>query len=455
MSIQSINIDNYNYDQLDINYRKCNIPNLDDFQLRPATNQAELLDRVEKLDKILPKLGVKNILEQANRQGTKSTILQTCNPNATLKRNLTNPSYCFNPSDSGTINGNVEWMPQGVTTVADARTSQIWNTKQPILITWYDKKPSKLTNTDADKIKGARITFFDPETSKYQHVLLVYPYINNNDNITYMSLRTTQKDGYDSLHAGGIVWYDNYLYVADTARGFRVFDMRFIFDLNKATNGDTNDKNLIGFQNGKYFGHGYRYIMPQIGAWSSIIPRDSNKTCTINAGSATFSFVALDRTGSDHLISGEFCGDKIAGGNIDKSGRVARWPLDQTTGQPKLIDGIWKANAAYRLPISNIQGAVSFENKFYLSRSQGAKNGFLYRTKSMNSSTGILEIESTHYAAVGPEDLSHWPKLDGNSGDLWTVSEHAGKRLLYSCNINKLNNREEIGNICGEKLDLV
>ncbi|CAF1294729.1 unnamed protein product [Adineta steineri] len=105
-------------------------PNLNDFQLRPATNQDELLDRVTKLDTKLSKLGVKNILEQANRHGEPSTSLETCNSDATARRTLSSVSYCFNASDSGKIGGEVEWMPQGVTTVGDAKTDQYWNTKQ-------------------------------------------------------------------------------------------------------------------------------------------------------------------------------------------------------------------------------------------------------------------------------------------------------------------------------------
>ncbi|CAF3703840.1 unnamed protein product [Rotaria sp. Silwood1] len=170
--------------------------------------------------------------------------------------------------------------------------------------------------------------------------------------------------------------------------------------------------------------------MPQVAAWTNVIERDLTKKCTADAGSPTFSFVAVDRSGIDHLISGEFCADKTAAGDINKSGRVARWPLDGDTGQPKLSNGLWKADAAYRLPISNIQGAVSYNNKWYLSRSQGSSNGFLYVTKPITSSTGILEIETGHFAAVGPEDLSHWTKSDGSAGSLWTVTEHAGKRLL-------------------------
>lgn len=427
---------------------------LDDFRLRPVSNQAELLDIVKKLDAELPKLGVKNILDQANRNGTRSTSSRTCNPAATLNRDLSSISYCFSQSDSGTIGGEVEWMPQGITTVADAKANQVWNTKQAILISWYDKKSDKVTNTDADKIKGARVTFFDPATFKYQHVLLVYPLINSYGNPSYMSLRTTQRTDYDSLHAGGIVWYGNYLYVADTANGFRVFDMRYIFDLKTATNGDTSDKSQIGRQSGIYYGHGYRYVMPQVAAWTSVVPRNLTRKCTADAGSPTFSFVALDRSGIDNLVSGEFCPDKSAAGNINKFGRVARWPLDGNTGEPKLTNGLWKADAVYRLPISNVQGAVSYNNKWYLSRSQGQSNGFLYVTKPKSSSTGVLEIESAHYAGVGPEDLSHWSKPDGSVGSLWTVTEHAGKRLIYVCDIDRLSSPEENGRICGLRTNL-
>ncbi|CAF1289714.1 unnamed protein product [Adineta steineri] len=73
----------------------------------------------------------------------------------------------------------------------------------------------------------------------------------------------------------------------------------------------------------------------------------------------------------------------------------------------------------------------------------------------MTSTTGILEIDTTHYAAVGPEDLSHWPKADGSPGGLWTVSEHPGKRLLYVCDIDKLKSHDEFSHICGQNANFL
>ena len=112
-------------------------------------------------------------------------------------------SFCFDAADSGTNGGNVEWTPQGVTTVADAQEDQAWGAAAPLLVGWY--------NDDSEQVKGARITFIDPSTGAYQHVLLAYPFINDSDNATYMSLRTKQDSSGRSLHAGGMAWYGNYL----------------------------------------------------------------------------------------------------------------------------------------------------------------------------------------------------------------------------------------------------
>ncbi|MPY78041.1 MAG: hypothetical protein GEV04_06010 [Actinophytocola sp.] len=409
-----------------------------DFVLRPANNQAELQDRVNKLDAELPKLGVQNLLDQVNRTGVSSTSPTTCNPTATKGFEHVGRSFCFDAGDSSRVGATVEWMPQGVTTVADAQSDQLWGTKRAILISWYDKAPEDggQSGGDADKIKGVRITFFDPDTAKYQHVLLAYPYINSYGNPTYMSLRTKQIGSCPELHAGGISWYGNYLYVADTNRGFRVFDMRYIFDLKTASNGDTSDKYRIGRHSGVYYGHGYRYVMPQVAAY--VNPNTPPGTC-YGGGSPKFSFTGLDRSGTDHLTSGEY--------SRDTYGRVARWPLAGTTGKPKLTDGLWRATSAYRLPVTSVQGAVSHNGTWYLSRSRGVDNlGRLYVAEAPGTSTGSLSITETHYGGVGVEDLSHWPNTAGGVDEFWTVTEHPGKRLLYACDPIGM---ATTGTICG------
>lgn len=417
-------------------------PNLADFDLRPGSLNAELQSRVADLDAHLPKLGVQNILAQASRHGTAmSGSGAICNPSAVDSMEPNIPviySFCWDPADAGANGGNIEWTPQGITTVADAQDDQFWGTAQPLIVTWY--------NNDSEYVKGVRVTFIDPWTGNYQHVLLVYPFVNASGNTSYMSVRTVQDSTGKSLHAGGVAWYGNYLYVADTARGFRVFDMRYIFDLESASNGNTTDKTQIGRQNGIFYGHGYRYVMPEVAAWTSAlgelpypIPQ-----CTAS-GKPHFSFVGLDRTGIDHLNTGEYC-DGTTG---DLTGRVASWPLDGSNGTPLLsADGHWHATEAYRLPVSNVQGAVSHGGTWYLSRSHGDDvpdqndNSDLYRTIPGSSPTGVLGPPQRVPGAIGAEDLSYWSGFSGFGDVTFTLTEHAEvqpERMVYASPVSAFN----------------
>ena len=106
---------------------------------------------------------------------------------------------------------------------------------------------------------------------------------------------------------------------------------------------------------------------------------------------------------------------------------MAQWPLDTATGLPKLgKDGNWHAEKAFRLPVANVQGAVSYQGTWYLSRTGGGdtKNAHLVEAKE---GQGILKYASKRLAAIGTEDLSYWP----GRNEIWTVTEHPGKRVLY------------------------
>ncbi len=144
--------------------------------------------------------------------------------------------------------------------------------------------------------------------------------------------------------------------MADTARGLRVFDTRYIFDLKAAGDkADITKKKRIGRQNGVFYSHGYRYVMPEINALTNTVPRvpypdPKGKFACNNDSSPNTSFVSIDRSGTDHLITGEYC--LRESGNT--SGRVAAWPLDGDTGKPQFgtcptspITKCWHADAAY------------------------------------------------------------------------------------------------------------
>ncbi|MER6990788.1 hypothetical protein ABT337_29445 [Saccharopolyspora hirsuta] len=388
-------------------------PALSDFQLEPTNGNLQGI--VDQLDAQLPKLGVQNILAQANRDDAPKGDACTSPAFDTMTRPVVR-KFCFNAGDNGTE----EWYPQGITTVADAQDDQQWGTKQAILVSWYDKQTAP--------VKGVRVSFLDMSTGNYQHVLLAYPYTNSNGNPSYEPVTTPQAGDGSSVHAGGIAWYGNYLYVVDTRRGIRVFDMRYIFDIKSATNGNVTDSTKMGRHDNTYYSYGYRYVMPQVAGYSNpgglaTFPPDYK----CNAGGPQkFSFLALDRsTTPDALTTGEYCADQ---GDVNLNGRVAQWPLDAATGLPKLdSDGMWRATAAHRLPKPRVQGALSTDGRWYLSSTGGGTTGPGHLQAATGS--GVLTTDGPeHDVAIGVEDLSFWP----GQNDLWTVTEHPGKRIMYS-----------------------
>jgi hypothetical protein len=80
-----------------------------------------------------------------------------------------------------------DWYPQGI----DARGDIV-------LVSWYSKRDG-----------AARLSVADVSTGRYGHVTLLMP------------------DGKPvKTHAGGLAWREDWLYVADTNRGLRLFDLR-------------------------------------------------------------------------------------------------------------------------------------------------------------------------------------------------------------------------------------
>jgi hypothetical protein len=95
-------------------------------------------------------------------------------------------------------------------------------------------------------------------------------------------------------------------------------------------------------------------------------------------------------------------------------------------------DGVWQATSAYRLAKPRVQGAVSTADRWYLHSTGGGETGPGHLQAAVpagTGNTGVLTTDSAeHDVAIGVEDLSYWPGRD----QLWTVTEHATKRIVYS-----------------------
>ena len=279
------------------------------------------------------------------------------------------------------------WIPQGLTGSPDADASGQVNGKQLVVVSWYhdlDKQPG------ATEEKGVRIAIVDVTNAAkptYRLALLVEP------------TGTTSAPNFKAvqIHAGGIVWFGDYLYVADTGHGFRVFDTRKIFQV-------ATDQDTIGCAGGTCRAGTYKYVLPQVGAY-----HDSS-ACDL-----LFSWVSLDRSVTPPtLVSGEYCPATTCGA---LGGRIFRWPLDAKTG--RLASTKFWPSEAYFMRQKQVQGGTAHSGTFFLSSSAPAGGGgALYRVKVGQSKTSSW-IDS-------PEDLM----IDQPHGWIWSLSEAAGSRYV-------------------------
>ncbi|MFE2236612.1 hypothetical protein ACE1OA_32405 [Streptomyces sp. JL2001] len=458
-----------------------------DFQLETGSSLAGL---VGQLEGALPKQGLTDLMEEANRE---SGWEGACGTAGIYGPDLAvNHRVCWKSDDATST----EWIPQAITGVSDAQEDEDWGTSnaEPIAVAAYDNEnPGRSDYTagrdncvqdsasDACNEKGIRVSFFNQATRMYRHVLLVWPYVNSKNHISFDALHaregtcttsvTKTCKAQTGIHAGGMVWYGNYLYVADTSNGLRVFDLRKIMDLNPDNDADVNDPTLdglvsdvvdkkrIGRQSNVWYGYGYRYVMPQVASLRFTAAKttgDTSKNQCYATARPKASYVSLDRTDTDHLVLGEYCNTNNGGSS---PGRVGTYPMASVAAAVEAAAGT-KANAdaAYGLPTGpafgseplwhKIQGVTRYEGKWYFHRSNAYDNGRLLQAAvgTVDGTSQLVGNAKVLQSSFGPEDLylAHG-RGDGFPPQLWSLSEHAPsascgacKRELYSYNMSEV-----------------
>jgi hypothetical protein len=269
------------------------------------------------------------------------------------------------------------WYPQGLTTSWDAVPGGTYAGHRIVLASWYSTATG---NGD----QGVRLTFVNvdnPARPTYRHVLLVQP----SGTLDYQPVR--------NLHAGGIAWVGNLLYVADTHNGLRVFDMNNLLKVDPTGT-------AIGCASGTCSAATYKYVLPQVDLYKQPASQP-----------ATFSFVSLDRATSPmSLVTGEYR-DRQAGG------RLIRWKL--APGSNRLQSG--RAWTAFTMGMANVQGALSTGRRFLLSTSHATAAGQLF-------SAPIAAPSRSYSWASSPEDLSFAP----DTGLVWGLTERPGARVVFA-----------------------
>lgn len=348
------------------------------------------------------------VFDDANRKATYGQRCPGSSRNATTKLSV---FWCFQYGDNVTP----DWVPQGVTSDADAVNDENWNGHRGLMVSWYSKDS-----------KGVRVTLLDTETKRYRHLLLVKPVENGKD---YAPI---------PLHAGGIVWYGEKLYVADSFYGTRVFDLKHIYDLVADPHGDVKNKTAIGRGSGShkdtFYAAGYRYVIPQEGAWRS--EQKASKTCQ-DHGPMINSWMSLDRAAKpDRLIIGEYCTKNKEGNPNLLPGRVAAW----TMRDHKLVaqDRWATPDEVLTMPRlngpgygSNVQGGATTDGggAWFFNVSHKSADGELFKYVRFMNGWSYLGTKKT---PAGPEDLTF--RYRNTKRLLYSVTEYAGNRVIYARN---------------------
>ncbi|GLX01592.1 hypothetical protein [Microtetraspora sp. NBRC 16547] len=292
---------------------------------------------------------VGRVLETASRVATRRR------PAAALKGVAATDWFRLDAKDDITE----KWYPQGLSCGSDAGLSS----PAAFAISWYWKP-----DPAAEPERGIRVSFLNVATLKYAHVLLVEPDAAGNPVPI-------------NVHAGGLAWYKNLLYVPDTTGGLRVFDLRNLCE-------------------GGLFG--YSFTLPQSDMWS----------CDQALG-ARFSFATLDRSADPVLlVSGEYL--------TSGTGRVVRWALAADGSLATDEEGTAVPVDAYNSPGQKIQGAVSYKGRWYFSQSGGTGPNDRLLTALPGQ-----PVEERNYPK-GPEDLTVWR----GKSTVWTIAEKPGGRVI-------------------------
>jgi hypothetical protein len=289
-------------------------------------------------------------------------------------------------------NDKVTWVPQGLTGSVDADATELVEGRKLHLVNWYFDEDAA-PDADPKGVRLALVDVTDQTAPRYRFLLLVEPTVG--PDIAPVP-----------IHAGGIAWIGDLLYVADTSKGLRVFDMTRILQV------DTSE-DVIGCDGAVCKAGLYKYVVPQIGLYARSSP------C---AELPRFSFVALDRSSDPiQLVSGEYCADTACSAAL--AGRVFRWPLDPATGLLAGGERTWAADAFF-MGERQVQGGVSNGDVFYLSSSEPAAGaGALFRVTS-GASAAFDWIDA-------PEDVV----IDTASDRILSLSEGLGERYVMSADL--------------------
>lgn len=361
---------------------------------------------------------INQVLSGANRTLEYKTASACASAKASLSR-LDDAAHhvgawCFDSGDqdAGRSLDSSDWVPQAVASSNEATVGG-YTGPSAVAVTWYQPRPDHTAGAKDDP-QNDRITFINTpasgESATYRHVLMVEPVVENG----VLNLRRVK------MHAGGIAWYGNILYVASTGGGMRAFDIRRMFAVHTT-------KDLVGLDTAtpsdfRLYGESFAYVILQVGNYKKTDAACNRSATALNTG-LCFSGITVNRSASPpSLISYEYrTQDQMIAAKVGS--RIVHWPLDRATGLlTRAADGRVHSGKLFVTPTYQVQG-VSIDNiTFFLSTSQSG--GTFYREVDGD---GVAPDKSAW--VQGAESTSFTTTSFGNR--LWSVTEVPGRRMLF------------------------
>jgi len=335
----------------------------------------------------LRRVGIDGVLDDLDRQARRTKV----------PGRLAEWGFAWDEEDQHTR----AWCPQGVTTSADAASTERVAGRQVVATSWY---APRTRGQHDDAHPGSRVSFVDvtdPVRPRYRHVLLVEA-VPAGDGHT---LRPVQ------AHAGGVVWHGPYLHVAATRRGLLTFRLDDVLRVDGTAR--------LGLGDGLSAGPGHRYVLPLAFRYDG---RAHEGTAPMR-----YSFCSLDRTTTPHeILAGEYAAPRpwYRPRAAPPSTRLVGYRVDPEThlleaGRERTCRPAWVEMAG----IARMQGATVVDGVSYVTASAGR-----HRRGSLWAGGEGAWRRGRRALPVGPEDLAYWPSTDR----LWSLSEYPGRRYVFA-----------------------
>ncbi|MFF7755184.1 RICIN domain-containing protein [Streptomyces sp. NPDC007971] len=374
-----------------------------------------------------------------SRQHVGRTLCKTTGINGVFKYN----GFCWDSADENTSSWSDTggWHPQGMTASHEAYDSGTVDGHHLYMQAWYYGKGSTKDTHKGDLKARLSILESTGKDWSYGHVLLVRP-VGSRDKPDFQAV--------PDVHADGVVWYGNRLFVANGGE-LQIYDLNHLWKMSSVADG-------VGMKNGVSSADHHQWALPMVARYMTRTKaqedKDSNKSPRACDGMiACLSSLSLDRSGTQpRLVSGEYRSnsDELRYLNPPQSidrrdARVITWPL-QYIGEGG--SSPVTATSAHVAPVRQLQGVATDGTYFYLSAE--CRTGYMGDTRPGDdgsySCIWRAEPDGETVPLTRTPPLTQDLNYDPNAGRLWGSNEKTDYRVVFSMQPRRIDSATYLSN---------